>query len=192
VNELWAVRHGKTEWSVAGKHTSTTDLPLLPEGESVARGLQGRLADVDFAQVLTSPRLRARRTAELAGFPDAETDEDLAEWDYGDYEGLTTPEIREQRPDWSLWTDDAPNGETAAEVAARADRVIERALAAEGDVALFAHGHILRVVGARWIGVGADGGGSLGLDTASVGELGFERERHVIWLWNDTSHLRGS
>jgi broad specificity phosphatase PhoE len=184
------VRHGETEWSASGKHTSTTDLPLTQAGRRAAQRVGARLAGHDLALVLTSPRARARETAALAGMQGPVVD-DLAEWNYGDYEGLTTAEIRDRRPDWSLWTDGAPDGETAAEVGARADRVLERAQAAGGDVALFAHGHILRVVGARWIGLGPEHGGDLALDTASIGELGFERERRVIWLWNDTSHLRG-
>src|SRR3954471_9759682 len=140
VNELWTVRHGKTEWSAAGRHTSTTDLPLLPEGEEVARGLRERLAVVEFAQVLTSPRARARRTAELAGFPDAESDEDLAEWAYGDYEGITTEEIRERDPGWTIWPHPTPGGETAEQVGARLDRVVARVRGTEGRTLVFGHG----------------------------------------------------
>jgi probable phosphoglycerate mutase len=184
--DLYLVRHGATEWSLSGRHTGSTDLPLLPEGEEAARSLAPRLAGLEFDLVLTSPRQRARRTAALAGFPDAEVDEDLAEWDYGGYEGLTTPEIRVDRPGWLLWDDGVPGGETASQVAARADRVIERALAADGDVALFAHGHILRVIGARWLDLPAQRGGSLALSTASLSELGFEHENRVIQLWNAT------
>ena len=124
----------------------------------------------------------------MAGF-EPEVDEDLVEFDYGSYEGRTTPEIREERPGWSVWADGAPGGETAEQVGARADRVIERAVAAGGDVALFAHGHLLRVLAARWIGLPATYGGHFALDTGSVCELGFERERRAVWLWNDTSHL---
>ena len=154
-------------------------------------GARERLAGRRFALVLTSPRSRARVTCELAGYgAQAQIDDDLVEWDYGDYEGLTTPQIRESVPGWTVWTHDSPGGETAAQVAARADRVIERATQADGDVALFAHGHFLRVLGARWIGLEPDGGAMLGLDTAALCELGFERENHVIWVWNDTSHLR--
>jgi broad specificity phosphatase PhoE len=177
------VRHGQTEWSASGRHTSTTDVPLTEEGRRAARALP--LRDRDFALVLTSPRLRARETCELAGLKGT-VDDDLAEFDYGSYEGLTTKEIREVRPGWSLWTDGAPGGETAAQVGARADRVIARALAADGDVALFAHGHVLRVLGARWLGLPASSGGLFGLDTASVCELGFEREARVVWKWNVT------
>ena len=176
-------RHGETEWSASGKHTSTTDIPLTDRGEAAARRLRERLAGQEFALVLSSPRVRALETARLAGF-DPEIDPDLAEVDYGDYEGRTTAEIREDRPGWSLWTDGSPGGETVAEAGARADRVIARALAADGDVALFAHGHILRVLAARWLGLPAERGASLALDTAAVSELGFERETRVITRWN--------
>jgi probable phosphoglycerate mutase len=177
------VRHGQTEWSASGRHTSTTDLPLTEEGRRAARALARSLAGRDFALVLTSPRRRARETCELAGLM-CEVDEDLAELDYGEYEGLTTKEIRAGRPGWSLWTDGAPGGETAEQVGARADRVIARALAAGGDVALFAHGHVLRVLAARWIELEARFGARFALDTASVSELGFERETRVVWKWN--------
>ena len=179
------VRHGETEWSASGRHTSRTDVPLTEKGRAAARGLGERLAGRDFALVLTSPRARARDTCAAAGFGDAaEVTDDLAEWDYGGYEGLTTPEIRVDRPGWLLWDDGVPGGETATQVGARADRVLERALAADGDVALFAHGHILRVIGARWLGQPARFGGSLGLDTGSLSELGFEHENRVLLRWN--------
>jgi broad specificity phosphatase PhoE len=184
---LVLIRHGETEWSASGKHTSATDVPLLDVGRRHADRLRDRLAGREFALVLSSPRSRARETANLAGMA-VEVDDDLVEFDYGAYEGLTTPEIREQRPGWSVWSDGAPGGETVEQVGVRADRVISRALAAGGDVALFAHGHLLRVLTARWIGLPATYGGHLALDTGSVSELGFERERRVIWLWNDTSH----
>jgi broad specificity phosphatase PhoE len=185
------VRHGETEWSASGRHTSVTDVELTAAGVAAAKALGERLAGRRFALVLTSPRTRARVTCELAGYgAQAEIDDDLVEWDYGEYEGLTTPEIRETVPGWTVWTHDSPGGETAADVGARADRVIERAVRADGDVALFAHGHFLRVLGARWLGLEPHGGAHLGLDTAALCELGFERENRVIWLWNDTSHLR--
>jgi broad specificity phosphatase PhoE len=185
------VRHGETEWSSTGKHTSTTDVPLLESGRRDADRVRERLAGRSFALVLTSPYARARETAALAGLGDvAQVDGDLAEFDYGEYEGLTTPEIRETRPGWSVWSDGAPGGETADDVGVRADRVIERALAAGGDVAVFAHGHLLRVLASRYIHLPASYGGQLALSTGSVSELGFERERRVIWLWNDTYHLR--
>jgi broad specificity phosphatase PhoE len=185
---LVLIRHGETEWSASGRHTSVTDVPLLESGRRGAGRLRERLAGRGFALVLTSPRARARETAALAGL-EASVDEDLVEFDYGRYEGRTTPEIREERPGWSVWADGAPGGETAAQVGERADRVISRALDAGGDVAAFAHGHLLRVLAARWIGLPASYGAHLGLDTGSVSELGFERERRVIWLWNDTTHL---
>ena len=182
--EVWLVRHGETEWSRDARHTSTTDLPLTDVGEEMARALPGKLTGVDFDLVLTSPRQRARRTAELAGFADAEVDDDLVEWAYGDYEGVTTATVRETRPGWTVWADGSPNGETVQQAGERTDRVIARALAADGDVIVFAHGHILRVLAARWIGLPPERGASLALDTAAVSELGFERETRVITRWN--------
>lgn len=183
------VRHGETEWSRSGQHTSRTDLPLLEEGRPGAEALGRRLASRSFALVLSSPMTRARETARLAGLDGvAEVTDDLRELGYGDYEGLTTPQIREQRPGWSLWTDGCPGGEPLADAAARVDRVIARADAAAGDVALFAHGHILRILGARWLGMPTEAAGALALSTAALCDLGYERERRVIWLWNDTSH----
>jgi broad specificity phosphatase PhoE len=184
-------RHGQTEWSASGKHTSVTDIPLTEEGVRAARKLGERLKGREFALVLSSPRARARETAELAGFH-PQLDEDLAEFAYGDYEGLTSKEIRRERPDWSLWRDGAPGGEQPADVGARVDRVIARALQADGDVALFAHGHVLRVLAARWLELPPTRGASFALDTASLSELGFEHDDRVIWLWNDTSHLQRS
>ena len=187
--EIVLIRHGQTEWSAVGKHTSYTDLDLTGEGEQQARTAGARLSGRTFAAVISSPRKRALRTAELAGLRVTETTEDLAEWNYGDYEGITSPTIRETRPDWSLWTDGAPGGETPDEVAARLDRVLARAteLLAEGDVALIAHGHSLRVAGARWIGLPASGGGLLKLGTATLSTLGFEHGNRVIDSWNSTS-----
>ena len=179
------VRHGETEWSSAGRHTSFTDLPLTARGREEARPLAGRLAGVRFALVLTSPRRRARETCELAGLAaPAEVDDDLAEWDYGSYEGRTTAEIRRTVPGWTIFTHGAPGGETADQVAARADRVIARAEAAGGVVALFSHGHFLRVLGARWAGFPASAGSALGLDTGTVSFLGHEREQRVLRVWN--------
>jgi broad specificity phosphatase PhoE len=187
---LVLVRHGETEWSATGRHTSVTDVPLTDRGREAAARLRSRLAGFEFALVLASPRARARETAALAGLGErAEVDEDLAEFAYGEYEGRTTADIREERPGWNVWDDSAPGGETAAQVGARADRVIERVTVVDGDVAAFAHGHLLRVLGARWIGLDPVYGGHLGLDTGSVCELGYERERRAIWVWNDTSHL---
>jgi probable phosphoglycerate mutase len=181
------IRHGETEWSRSGQHTGSTDLPLTPEGERHAALLLERLRGRDFALVATSPLQRARRTCELAGLGErSEVLEDLRELGYGEYEGRTTLEVREQRPGWNIWRDGTPGGEPFEDAAARADRVIERALAAGGDVALFAHGHFLRVVGARWIGLPPQAGSGLALGTGAVCDLGFERERRVIWLWNAT------
>ncbi len=183
-NQLWIVRHGPTEWSRDGRHTSTTDLSLLPEAEHEASALAERLAGTDFALVLTSPRVRARRTAELAGFPTAEVDDDLVEWGYGDYEGVTTPEIREQVPGWSVWTHPVPGGEDAADVGTRIDRVVARVLGAEGPVLAFAHGHSLRVLAARWLGLPVSEGRLFRLDTATVSVLGHERENPAVLRWN--------
>jgi broad specificity phosphatase PhoE len=182
---LTLVRHGETEWSATGKHTSVTDVPLTDAGRRDAERLRERLAGRSFALVLTSPRERAHETCRLAGLGDvAQVEPDLVEIDYGSYEGRTTPAIRLEVPGWSVWRDGSPGGETAAQAGARADRVIERALAAGGDVALFAHGHLLRILAARWIGLPATAGGNLALHTGAVCELGFERERRAIWHWN--------
>ena len=184
MHELWLVRHGPTEWSEDGRHTSTTDLPLLAEGEVKARALGERLSALEPALVLSSPRLRARRTAELAGFADAVLDADLAEWGYGDYEGITTPQIRETVPDWTVWTHPCPGGESAEEVGARLDRVVARAREVEGDTLVFGHGHALRVLAARWLGLAVADGRLLKLDTATVSVLGYERESPVVLRWN--------
>ncbi|HET8952278.1 MAG TPA: histidine phosphatase family protein [Solirubrobacteraceae bacterium] len=186
------VRHGPTEWSVSGRHTGNTDIPLTDEGRETAARLHDRLARYEFTTVLASPLRRARETADLAGFGDrAELEPDLREYDYGAYEGLTTDQIRERRPGWYLWGDGVPDGETPDQVGERADRAIARALAGGGDAALFGHGHILRVIGARWIELHASYAGHLALGTAAVCELGLEREQRVLRLWNDTSHIRG-
>ncbi|QIK67427.1 histidine phosphatase family protein [Nocardioides sp. HDW12B] len=182
-SELWLVRHGETEWSRSGKHTSVTDLPLTEEGERVAGGLPQKLAGVSFDRVLTSPRLRARRTSELAGHGDAAVDEDLVEWAYGDYEGISTPEIRETVPGWSIWTHPAPGGESADDVAARLDRVVTAAREVPRTL-VFSHGHALRVLAARWLGQPVDHGRFLHLDTATVSVLGVDRGSPVITRWN--------
>jgi broad specificity phosphatase PhoE len=184
MNELWLVRHGATEWSESGRHTSTTDLPLLPDGEEVARSLRPRLAGTEFALVLTSPRRRARRTAELAGFPDAEVDEDLVEWDYGDYEGVTTKEIRTRVPGWTVWNQPVPGGETADAVSQRLDRVVARAQGVDGPTIAFGHGHALRALAARWLREPVALGQHLRLDTATVCRLGWEHESPVVLRWN--------
>jgi broad specificity phosphatase PhoE len=179
------VRHGETEWSSSGRHTSYTDVPLTERGREQARSLASRLAAIDFALVLTSPRRRARETCELAGLGDCtEVTDDLAEWNYGDYEGRTTAQIRAEVPDWTIFTHGARGGETAEQVAVRADRVLARAEAVGGVVAMFSHGHFLRVLGARWIALPASGGALLGLDTATLSFLGREREQHVLRAWN--------
>jgi probable phosphoglycerate mutase len=184
--DLYVIRHGATEWSLNGRHTGRTDLPLLPEGEEQARTTGTLLAGHRFALVLTSPLQRARRTCELAGLADqAIVDDDLLEWDYGDYEGVTTAEIREHDPDWTVWTGALPGGETIDQVAARADRVIARARAADGDVAVFAHGHVLRVLTARWCDLPPVEGRRFVLDTATLSQLGWEHEYPGIRRWND-------
>jgi broad specificity phosphatase PhoE len=185
--EVWLVRHAETEWSRSGKHTGRTDVPLTDAGRERASEMRARLAGRDFALVLVSPLERARETARLAGLGDpCQVREDLLEWDYGDYEGITTADIREERADWYLWRDGVPNGETADEVAARCDRVIDEILSVDGDVALFAHGHILRALAARWVEEPVGFGGRLFLSTGSLSVLGFEREVRVIRLWNET------
>lgn len=184
MGDVWIVRHGETEWSRDGRHTSTTELELTPEGIAVAHRLGELLSGHEFDLVLTSPRTRARHTAALAGFEDAVVDEDLAEWAYGDYEGVTTPTIRETVPGWTVWTHPSPGGETAEEVGARLDRVVARARSVEGDVLLFAHGHSLRVLTARWLGLPVVDGRLFKLDTATLSVLGYERENAVITRWN--------
>jgi broad specificity phosphatase PhoE len=184
VGDVWLVRHGETEWSRDGRHTSRTDLPLLPSGEEAARAVGPRLHEHDFALVLTSPMQRARRTAELAGYPEAEVDDDLREWDYGDYEGITTDEIRRSVPGWTVFTHPCPGGETAEQVGARIDRVVARCRAVEGDVLLFGHGHALRVLAARWLEQPVAEGRLFVLGTATISVLGHERESPVVVRWN--------
>jgi probable phosphoglycerate mutase len=182
--EVWLVRHGETEWSRDGRHTSTTDLPLTDEGRAVASGLCERLAQETFSLVLTSPRERARETARLAGHPEAEVDDNLVEWDYGDLEGLTTEQIRQVYPDWTIWQGPVPDGESAGQVAVRLDRVVARCRAATGRVLLFGHGHCLRALAARWLELPVAEGRHLRLDTATVSVLGFERDTPVVLRWN--------
>jgi broad specificity phosphatase PhoE len=183
---LWLVRHGETAWSRDRLHTSVTDVPLTPAGVEAARAVGTRLVGRVFALVLTSPRQRARRSAELAGFPDAQVDDDLAEWGYGRYEGVSTAQIRETDPDWTVWSHPAPGGETAEEVRVRVDRVIARARAVEGDVLLFGHAHCLRALTARWLGRPVVDGRFYRLDTGSLSVLAYERETPVIVHWNAT------
>jgi len=186
--ELWLVRHGETEWSASGKHTSRTDVPLTAHGRERAAVLGKYLAQTKFAAVLRSPMGRARETCEIAGFGGvAAVDDGLREWDYGVYEGRTTAEIQAEIPGWSVWKDPIVGGETVEQVGARADGVIARALAAGaqgGKVALFGHAHILRILAARWIGLDAEGGSLFVLGTGSVSVLGWERETRVVERWN--------
>jgi broad specificity phosphatase PhoE len=184
VDELWIVRHGETEWSAAGRHTSTTDVPLTPTGEEAGRVVGERLAGTAFDLVLTSPRARARRTAELAGFPRAQVEDDLAEWAYGDYEGVTTATIRESVPGWTVWTHPCPGGESAAEVGRRLDRVVAKVRARGGRVLVFGHGHASRVLAARWLAQPVVEGRLFQLDTATVSVLGYEHESPVVARWN--------
>jgi probable phosphoglycerate mutase len=183
--EVWLIRHGETAWSLSGQHTGRTDLPLTPAGETHAGEIGRELAGRPFALVLTSPLQRARETCRLAGYGGvAQVEPDLSEWDYGAYEGRTSAQIQESVPGWNIWTSPVPQGETIQQVAARASRVIERAAKAGGDVALFAHGHVLRILTACWLGLPPDGGRLFALGTASVSVLGYERETRVISQWN--------
>jgi broad specificity phosphatase PhoE len=183
--ELVLARHGETEWSRDGRHTGRTGIPLTENGRRQAELLRDKLAEWDFVRVLSSPLSRALETCRLAGFGDAvTTTEDLLEWDYGEYEGITTAEIRETRPDWNLWRDGCPGGEIAADVGARVDRVIAELSGLDGPAALFAHGHVLRVLAARWLGLGSENGALLALGTGTLSVLGYERETRVIRRWN--------
>jgi broad specificity phosphatase PhoE len=182
--ELWVIRHGETEWSRDGLHTSHSELELTASGEEVARRLAGRLEGVQFDLVLSSPRQRTRRTAELAGFTDVQIDEDLTEWDYGEYEGLTTATIRETVPGWTVWSHPSPGGETAQEVSDRLDRVIARVREHGGRVLAFSHGHASRALAARWLDQPVQEGRLFKLDTATISVLAYERESPVVARWN--------
>jgi broad specificity phosphatase PhoE len=183
--EIVLVRHGETEWSRDLRHTGRTDIPLTEKGRREAAMLRDALAGRRFGRVLSSPLSRALDTCRLAGFGEqVELCDDLVEWDYGEYEGITTVEIREQRPDWYLWRDGCPGGETAADVGRRVDRVIAAVADAEGDVAVFAHGHVLRVLTARWLGLAPEAGALFKLDTGTLSVLGYERKTRVITRWN--------
>jgi broad specificity phosphatase PhoE len=189
---VYLARHGETAWSLSGQHTGLTDLPLTARGERNARRLGERLSGVTFTKVFTSPLARAARTCELAGFrPVAEVDPDLLEWDYGEYEGRRTEEIREERPDWQLFRDGCPGGESPQQVGARADRVAARLRAVRGDLLLFSSGHFLRVLAARWLGLEPAAGRYFLLRTASLSILGYEHSlsEPAIRLWGDTRHL---
>lgn len=182
---LWLARHGETEWSRDLRHTGRTDIPLTPAGEEQARALREPLAVVRFNRVLSSPLSRARETCELAGLGErAELRDELMEWDYGDYEGITSAEIRERDPSWLLWRDGCPGGESPAQVGARVDALIAELLGAGGNVAVFAHGHLLRVLTARWIGLESAAGQLLALSTATLSRLGWEHHCRVIERWN--------
>ena len=191
---IYIARHGETAWTLTGQHTGLTDLPLTPQGECNARGLKDRLKGLVFAKVFTSPLQRARRTCALAGFETvAEVDSDLVEWNYGAYEGRTSADIRAERPDWQLFRDGCPGGESPAQVKARAENALNRVRAVRGDVLLFSSGHFIRVLAARWIGLEPSVHSmSFLLNTASLSAVGYEHDlsRPVIQLWNDTHHVR--
>ena len=191
--EIYLARHGNTAWTVTGQHTGLTDLPLTPNGECNARRLGERLKGMTFARVFTSPLQRAARTCELAGFGAvAETDPDLVEWDYGKYEGLRSAEILRERPDWQLFRDGAPGGESPEQIGARAERVVERIRAVDGNVLLFSSGHFIRVLTARWLALGlASAGKYFLLSPASLSALSYEHNlfQPVIRLWNDDHHV---
>jgi len=189
---VYLARHGETAWSLSGQHTGRTDLPLTERGERNARALGERLRGLTFAKVFTSPLQRAARTCELAGFAGAaEIDPDLVEWDYGQYEGRRSAEIHVERPDWQLFRDGCPGGESPGQIGARADRVVGRVRAVKGDVLVFSSGHFLRVLAARWLGLDAAGGRYFLLSTASLSTLGYEHKlaEPAIHLWNDNRHV---
>jgi broad specificity phosphatase PhoE len=183
----WLVRHGETEWARLGRHTGRTDIPLTEAGRQQAQAVRSKLTGHTFALVLSSPLSRALETARLAGFGDVvEVDPDLMEWDYGEYEGLTTPQIREMVSSWTIWTHGAPGGESPDQVGKRCDRVIARVRAANGDALLFGHGHQLRALSARWLELPASDGRHFALATATVSVLGWERETPVVERWNES------
>jgi len=188
---VYLARHGETAWTVSGQHTGLSDIPLTPRGERNAQSLADRLRGVAFARVFTSPLQRARRTCELAGFAAAEVDADLVEWNYGAFEGLTSSEIRRLRPDWQLFRDGCPDGETLAQIGGRADRVVSRVRSVDGNVLLFSSGHFLRVLAARWLGLEPAAGRLYFLGTASLSILGYEHNlgEPVLRLWNDDQHV---
>jgi probable phosphoglycerate mutase len=189
-SELWLVRHGETEWSASGRHTSFTDLPLTERGRGAARDVGARLSGIDFSRIFTSPLIRARDTCALAGFAGrAEILDDLHEWNYGADEGRTTAEIRSDVPDWTIWTHDPRDGESADDVAARADRVVAVVRSTPGRAIAFSHGHFSRVLAARWIGQPIVEASHLLLETAAICALGWERGTPALRLWNDTGRL---
>jgi len=187
--KVYLLRHGETEWSLNGRHTGVTDIPLTENGRKLARQLQPILSEEQFVMVLTSPLQRARETCELAGLGTlASVDRDLMEWNYGEYEGLTTDQIRRTRPDWSVFRDGCPGGESPLQVSVRADRIVSRVRTVDGNVALFSHGHILRVLAARWINLSASYGENFLLDTATLNVLGYYRESPAFKIWNAPLH----
>ena len=189
-DEVWLVRHGETEWARLGRHTGRTDIPLTDVGRDQARAIGRRLASHAFTLVLTSPLSRAAETTAIAGFGAvAQAEPDLREWDYGDFEGMLTADIRQTLPDWTIWRGPWPGGESIDEVAARSDRVLARVAATDGDVLLVAHGHLLRVLAARWLGLPPTSGGLFSLGTATLSVLGHDRDAQVIETWNDACHL---
>jgi broad specificity phosphatase PhoE len=184
MSEIWLVRHGETEWSLTGAHTGSSDIPLTENGRAAAAAIARRLAGRSFSLVLTSPLQRARETCRLAGYGDvAQVDSNLREWSYGDYEGRTTAEVRAERPTWSLWADGPQGGESIQEVALRARAIVRRIETTPGDVLLFAHGHILLILTACWLGLPPDAGRLFALGTAAIGVLGYERETRVMLGW---------
>jgi broad specificity phosphatase PhoE len=184
-HQIWLIRHGETAWSASGQHTGRTDIPLTESGLRQARALGRHLGGRSFALVLTSPLSRARETCRLSGYGEAaQVTDDLLEWDYGIYEGRTTAEVSAEQPGWSIWTTSIPKGETVEEVGVRTRRVIERATAAPGDVALFAHAHVLRILAASWLGLPPRDGRLLALGTAAISILGYEHDTRVISVWN--------
>lgn len=189
-HRIYLIRHGETEWSKSGQHTGRTDIPLTPLGEKEAKLIANGLKDVSFKKVFISPLMRVQKTCELAGFRNkAELTNDLYEWNYGDYEGITTKEIRQTNPNWNLFDGGAPNGETLDQVAQRADHILQIASQIEGDVALFSSGHFSRILGARWLNQPPKLAQFLSLSTASISILGYEHEWRVIQSWNNTAHL---
>ncbi|MGN6735943.1 MAG: histidine phosphatase family protein [Candidatus Binatia bacterium] len=187
--KVYLLRHGETEWSLNGRHTGVTDIPLTENGRKLARQLQPILAREKFVTVFTSPLKRARDTCVLAGLGTlASIDRDLMEWNYGEYEGLTTDQIRQTKPDWSVFRDGCPGGESPPQVSVRADRIVSRVRAVDGNVALFSHGHILRVLAARWINLSASYGENFLLDTATLNVLGYYRESPAFKIWNAPLH----
>jgi broad specificity phosphatase PhoE len=190
VAALWLIRHGETEWSLSGQHTSRTDIPLTDHGRQRAVEIRDYLESRQFSLVLTSPRQRAQQTCRIGGFGDiAQVDEDLSEWDYGHYEGRTTADIRKDQPGWSIWDGTPPGGESLDQVASRCQKIIDRSLAAGGKVALFSHAHFLRILAATWIGLPPKSGSLFVLGTGSVSTLSFERKTRVIQTWNRSFEL---